>query len=534
VLTVTDSDGLAGSDTIRIYPEKVDITFDTVPSGIPVFIDGIQLATPTDYDTLIGFQHEISAPASQCINGENFVFSNWSNGGSLTQTITVPEADDSLTATYVSSGACQPIPTAGLVFRVEADAGVSIDGGTGAVSGWADQSGLGNDLAAVGDPRLTAGALNGQDVITFDGTGDRLRRVSNVSGLPAGNADRTVYLVANYISTGYGGVAYGTNATNQTFGLIVAPNGNLMIQGWGLANDFDSGVAGSNMGWMIQSAVHNSGVLRHYQDGVQIDTQNHNFATLVSKIVLGAEIDETPQMDMQIAAMFIYDRVLDAAETQQLEDYLDIKYFGGVSIEILSPMEGQTVTSGDVDVSYAAAGTGYNHVHLSLDGGPEVMLSAAAGTHTFTGVTEGPHTVTATLVDDNHNPIAQDDAEDIVNFTAEDCFPDNFAPNCTVDTDGDGSPDSAEGPTADSDGDGTLDYLESSVTDADNDGTPDQSDANDADPCIPSTSGNGCAPPPPPPPPPSGGGGSASLGLLMALAGLVAVRRRRYPGTSVR
>jgi hypothetical protein len=529
VLTVTDSDGLSSSDTIRIYPDKVDITVDTIPSGIPFFADGLSLDTPIVYDTLIGFEHEISALSSYCVNGENYVFDSWSNGEAQTHTYTVPDMDAALTATYVSSGACLPIPSAGLVFHVEAGAGVSLGGGSD-VTAWADQSSQANNLSAGGAPQLVAGALNGEDYVSFDGTDDILQRVTGINGLPAANADRTVYSIVNYISTGYGGVAYGTDAINEAFGLIVAPNGNLMIQGWGTANDFDSGIAGSNMGWMVQSAVHENGQLTHYQDGVQIDTRAHDYATTLSKVVLGAEIDGTPFMEMDVAGVFIYDRALDAAEKQQLESYIDVKYFGGVRIDILSPMEGQTVTSGDVPVMYGAAGTSYDHIHLSLDGGADVEINDATGSHTFTSVGAGAHMVTATLVDAAHVAVGTANSQAMVNFSAEDCFPDDFAPNCTVDTDGDGTPDSVEGASTDSDGDGNLDYLESSITDADGDGTPDQVDSNDADACIPSATGIGCPqpPPPPPPPPPRKGGGSFSLAWLMALSGVLAIRRRRY------
>ena len=114
------------------------------------------------------------------------------------------------------------------------------------------------------------------------------------------------------------------------------------------------------------------------------------------------------------------------------------------------------------------------------------------GTDTLTGVAAGAHTLVVTLIDDMGNPVTTSDSTVTINFTAEDCFPDDFAPNCTVDTDGDGTPDSVEGPTADEDGDGNLDYQESSATDADGDGTPDQSDSKR---CrtrgIPSTSGTG-------------------------------------------
>jgi len=196
------------------------------------------------------------------------------------------------------------------------------------VTGWVDQSGAGNDLSGSGDPTLLSGALNGHAVIDFDGAGDKLERVGGLSGLPAGNADRTVYLVANYRGGGYGGLAWGDQQVNQTFGPIVAPNGHLMVQGWGVTNDFDSGDAGTGQGWLVQSVVHEAGQMSHYLDGNVIDTRVHTYNTALTRLVLGAEIDSSPFIDMQVAAVLVYDRALSSSEQQQVQQYLQSKYFG--------------------------------------------------------------------------------------------------------------------------------------------------------------------------------------------------------------
>jgi len=397
-----------------------------------------------------------------------------------------------VTATNASAAT---LPQDGLVLHLETDSGVTVADGTTDVTGWTDQSPSANDLVAISAPQLVAAdpALNGQDTISFDGIDDTLERLTDVNGLPAGDADRTMFTVVKYDSLGYGGVAYGTQGVNnQVFGLIVAPNGNLMVQGWGVTNDFNSGVAGTNMGWMTQAARHSAGTMTHYQNGTQIDLRVHTYATTVTRIVAGAEIDRLPFLNMDLAAIIIYDRALSDAEMADVQAYLGVKYFGGVDIAIQSPAEGDTVTSGDVDVTYAADGTAYDHVHLSLDGGAAVELTEAAGTHTFNGVAEGNHTVVATLVDAAHAQVGVSRSSATVNFAAADCFPDNFAPNCTVDTDGDGTPDSVETEAADTDGDGMPDYLESSIDDADADGTPNELDPDDADICVPSTFTAGC------------------------------------------
>jgi hypothetical protein len=99
-----------------------------------------------------------------------------------------------------------------------------------------------------------------------------------------------------------------------------------MAQGWCGSSDHSSDEIGTGVGWMIQSIVHKSGVMSHYKDGVLIDTQSHNYNTVLTNLVLGGELADNKFMDMQVAAVLIFDRALDATEVQQVEAYLQNKY----------------------------------------------------------------------------------------------------------------------------------------------------------------------------------------------------------------
>ena len=118
-LTVTDSTGLQSSSSVTIFPQKVDLTFGATPAGANVYLDGIAHPTPFVYNDLIGFSHTISAP-DQTINGTTYKFVSWSDGGAQTHTITVPDANQTYTATFVADTTA---PT------------VSITAPTGTVSG---------------------------------------------------------------------------------------------------------------------------------------------------------------------------------------------------------------------------------------------------------------------------------------------------------------------------------------------------------------------------------------------------------------
>ena len=67
-----------------------------------------------------------------------------------------------------------------------------------------------------------------------------------------------------YDGVGFGGVAYGDNSFNETFGAIVNPNGFLTAQGWGTANDFHTTTAGTSEGWLIQEIVLTAGTCLLY------------------------------------------------------------------------------------------------------------------------------------------------------------------------------------------------------------------------------------------------------------------------------
>jgi glucose/arabinose dehydrogenase/PKD repeat protein len=101
-LTVTDSDGLTSTQSVIIYPRKVNLTFDTVPSGRTLQLDGIAKATPFVYDTLVGFSHTIEA-RDQTVGSTTYTFQSWSDGGAQQHSITVPNTDQSYTATYSQS-----------------------------------------------------------------------------------------------------------------------------------------------------------------------------------------------------------------------------------------------------------------------------------------------------------------------------------------------------------------------------------------------------------------------------------------------
>ncbi|MGZ5919247.1 MAG: hypothetical protein ACXWJV_05555, partial [Hyphomicrobium sp.] len=108
-LTVTDSDGLQSSTSVIIFPDKVNLTFDTAPGGLTIYLDGIAHTAPFVYDTLIGFNHTIEA-RNQTVGANTYNFASWSDGGTQQHTLVVPGTAQSYTASY--SVVSTPVPVA--------------------------------------------------------------------------------------------------------------------------------------------------------------------------------------------------------------------------------------------------------------------------------------------------------------------------------------------------------------------------------------------------------------------------------------
>ena len=244
---------------------------------------------------------------------------------------------------------------AGLVVHLESDAGVAVDSTT--VQGWLDSSGNGNDLqTVVGTPQLVGDATpGGHSAIRFDGS-QSLSRTETLNALPTGDEDRTVFLVAKYDATSvWAGASFGTGAPNQSFGLAVdGTGGDLTLAGWGAGNDFVSNAAGTGTGWLVQSVVLNDNRFEHYSTGSLVDSGFHQFDTGSTQLALAAEISGLGFVDMDMAAVLVYNRALSETERHEVEAYLFDKYFNAA---INTPPEFTSPLSASIDENSVAVMT---------------------------------------------------------------------------------------------------------------------------------------------------------------------------------
>jgi hypothetical protein len=231
-LTVTDSDGLQATEVFLIYPDKVIVTLNSVPSGLVINLDGVPHTTPYAHDTLIDFTHMIEAP-NQVQGQDSYTFASWSDAGAQQHAVAVPSTATSYTATFTAVSV--PLP-AGLV------AGYRLNEGSGVTT--ADGSGNNSNGTLVNSPGWTAGVYgNG---LSFDGT----------NHVDLGNPS-SLRLTGSMTLSAW--INIGTNPWDD--GAIVAKLG---VAGWQLKTSPDTGVRTA----AIQISSNGSNSIQRYSSTV--------------------------------------------------------------------------------------------------------------------------------------------------------------------------------------------------------------------------------------------------------------------------
>ena len=108
MLTVTDSSGLQSSQFVTIFPDKVNLTFDTAPGGLTLYLDGIAHTAPFVYDTLMGFNHTIEA-RDQTVGTTSYTSPHGPTAARRHHTLVVPDAAQTYTATFNVATAPAPL-----------------------------------------------------------------------------------------------------------------------------------------------------------------------------------------------------------------------------------------------------------------------------------------------------------------------------------------------------------------------------------------------------------------------------------------
>lgn len=103
-LTVTNAAGFSSSTSTDVTPRTSVISLATSPPGLQVTLGGQPFATPLTFTGVVGITRSLGVISPQPLNGANFGFVKWSDGGAAVHGITTPESNTTYTASFIAAG----------------------------------------------------------------------------------------------------------------------------------------------------------------------------------------------------------------------------------------------------------------------------------------------------------------------------------------------------------------------------------------------------------------------------------------------
>ncbi|HZI18965.1 MAG TPA: PQQ-dependent sugar dehydrogenase [Pyrinomonadaceae bacterium] len=99
-LIARDSGGLTHETFRDVRPRLSVVTLRTEPAGLQLALDGRAVPSGHAFTGVVGIVRALSAPERQTLDGVEYEFRDWSDGGAAAHEITTAAADTTLTATY--------------------------------------------------------------------------------------------------------------------------------------------------------------------------------------------------------------------------------------------------------------------------------------------------------------------------------------------------------------------------------------------------------------------------------------------------
>lgn len=100
ILKVTDSAGDFDQDTVDVHPVVAQLVFNSLPTGAQITIDGKPVNTPYSISAVAGMVRDLHAIEAQVIDGKDYMFASWSQGGEALQELTMPSVDTEYTVIF--------------------------------------------------------------------------------------------------------------------------------------------------------------------------------------------------------------------------------------------------------------------------------------------------------------------------------------------------------------------------------------------------------------------------------------------------
>ncbi len=327
----------------------------------------------------------------------------------------------------------QTPPHDGLVLWLRADVGVTAN--AGAVTAWADQSGLNNHAGPLsGDygptgteaPTLVPGAINGKAVIRFDGVDDVLE-IPNSPSLQPLEGSWTVFFVAKRLSAGQGDFPQIIGSRPWLAGLD---------KGWAVALDSAGAVcshladdaaghdapavrSASTLGegfeiWQVEEdrAGGNTSFYRRGDLDRSVPvTMPVGTVDQANPIHIGREMGgaNNRRANMDLAEVLIYDRALSRAEritaTKYLAGLYGLPFTQNVppTVALTKPANNATLAApGTLAVTASASDSDGSIARVEFYNGATLLAAAIAPPYSFTLRVLSPATLslTAVAVDD--------------------------------------------------------------------------------------------------------------------------------------
>jgi glucose/arabinose dehydrogenase/PKD repeat protein len=298
ILTVTGGNGLTASASASVYPDKVNLTFSTQPSGLSLDVDGISKVTPFVLDDVKGFHHTINAPA-QALGGQSYDFEAWSDGGARSHEIVAPTTDASWVASFAQSG-----PT-GL------KAAYGFEEGSGTTT--ADRSGFNNTGTLAGATWTPQGHFG--SALSFNGTSALVTIPDSPSLTLTSAMTLEAWLYPTEVSARWTDVIM---KQNDDYYLVATSQNGPYAVGSRLTTPLYGASSLSPNTWTHLAATYDGAMMRLYLNGAQVNSRALTGTLPVSggPLSFGGDALFGQNFAGRVDEVRIYDRALSASEIQ--------------------------------------------------------------------------------------------------------------------------------------------------------------------------------------------------------------------------
>ena len=133
--------------TNGVVPPPINFTVTTAPAGLNILVDGVTYSGPQTVQWVPGSNHTIGTTSPQTSSsGNNYVWNNWSDGGSISHSVTAPAVSTTYTANFGPQIVATPTVTNAACFGSTGSVSFSVSGGVLPYAYKLTNSGNGNVL----------------------------------------------------------------------------------------------------------------------------------------------------------------------------------------------------------------------------------------------------------------------------------------------------------------------------------------------------------------------------------------------------